>query len=113
MKKEVRKSFFVALCLIIAFVLWTVAVSVVDVRAIGPKNTKVGFAGLNGFVHNLTGVNMILYNITDWLGLVPVAFGFGFALLGLIQWIKRKSLCKVDYSIFVLGGFYIIVLTAI
>ena len=35
----------------------------------------------------------------------------GFALLGLIQWIKRKHLLKVDYSILVLGGFYIVVMT--
>ena len=34
----------------------------------------------------------------------------GFALLGLIQWIKRKHLLKVDYNILVLGGFYIVVM---
>lgn len=96
--------------MLIAFVLWTVAVSFVDVRAIGPRSSEVGFATVNGFVHSLTGVNMTLYNITDWLGLVPIAFVFGFALFGLIQWIGRKSLCKVDYSIFVLGGFYIVVM---
>ena len=37
-------------------------------------------------------------------------FVFGFALLGLIQWIKRKHLLKVDYNILILGGFYIIVM---
>ena len=55
---------------------------------------------------------MTLYVITDWLGLVPVAFGFGFAILGLAQWIKRKHILKVDYSILILGGFYIVVLAA-
>lgn len=63
-------------------------------------------------VHMLTGVHMQLYTITDWLGLVPVAFGFGFALLGLAQWIKRKSILKVDRSILILGAFYIVTLTA-
>ena len=53
---------------------------------------------------------MTLYTITDWLGLVPVGFAVGFALLGLIQWMKRKKLLKVDYSILALGGFYIAVL---
>ncbi len=53
---------------------------------------------------------MALYNITDWLGLVPFVFVFGFAILGLVQLIKRKSLLKVDYNILVLGGFYIVVM---
>ena len=93
-----------------AFLLWTAAICFVDVQAIGPQESAVGFAAINVFFHNLTGVHMTLYAITDWLGLVPVGFATGFALLGLIQWIKRKELLKVDYSILVLGGFYIAVL---
>ena len=93
-----------------AFVLWTVFVRFVDVRAIGPRESSVGFATLNGCVHELTGVNMSLYMITDWLGLVPIGFAFGFAVLGLTQWIKRKSIFKVDRSILALGGFYVIVM---
>ena len=96
--------------LIAVFVLWTVLVSVVDVRAIGPNGSSVGFATLNGYVHDLTGVNMRLYSITDWLGLVPIGVALGFAMLGLVQWIKRKSLFKVDRGILALGGFYIILL---
>lgn len=96
--------------MLVAFVLWTIAVRCVDVKAIGPRESNVGFATINGFIHNLTGVNLTLYNITDWLGLVPFAFVFGFAILGLVQLIKRKSLLKVDYTILVLGGFYIAVM---
>ena len=95
-----------------AFVLWTIGVTRIDVQAIGPQGSTVGFAALNRFVHDLTGVHMELYTITDWLGLVPVAFGFGFAVLGLAQWIKRKHILKVDFSILVLGGFYIVTLAA-
>ncbi len=94
------------------FVLWTVLVCFVDVRAIGPQESSVGFATLNGYIHDLTGVNMRLYVITDWLGLVPIGVAFGFAVLGLVQWIKRKSLLKVDRSILTLGGFYIVVMAA-
>ena len=102
--------FFMGAGFLGAFVLWTVLVSYVDVRAIGQNASSVGFATLNGYVHNLTGVNMFLYTITDWLGLVPIGVAFGFAVLGLVQWVGRKSLFKVDRSILALGGFYIIVL---
>ena len=110
--KRIRKSFIVSICLLTAFVLWTVAISFVDVRAIGPQGSSVGFAGINGFVHNLTGVHWGLYNLTDWLGLVPIFVCMGFGILGLVQWIKRKSIRKVDYDIFVLGGFYIVTIAA-
>ena len=92
--------------------LWTVAISFVDVRAIGPQGSSVGFAGINGFVHTLTGAHFSLYNITDWLGLVPIFVCIGFGILGLVQWIKRKSICKVDHDILILGGFYIITIAA-
>ena len=100
------------MCLLVAFVLWTVALCFVDVREIGPQGSSVGFSGINGFVHTLTGVHFSLYNITDWLGLVPIFVCMGFGILGLVQWIKRKSICKVDYDILVLGGFYVVTIVA-
>ena len=110
MKKKSRRLFFLGASSLAAFVLWTVLVCFVDVQAIGPEGSSVGFATLNGCVHDFTGVNMSLYVITDWLGLVPIGVAFGFAVLGLVQWIKRKSILKVDRSILVLGGFYIVVM---
>lgn len=108
--KRIRKKLIVSMCLLAAFVLWTVAICFVDVQAIGPQGSSVGFAKINLFFHNLTGVNLGLYNITDWLGLVPIGVAFSFAILGLAQWIKRKKLAKVDRSLLVLGGFYITVM---
>jgi undecaprenyl-diphosphatase len=55
---------------------------------------------------------MEIYTITDWLGLIPLCFALGFAILGLVQLIQRKSFLKVDYSILVLGGFYILVIAS-
>lgn len=107
-----KKKFYIALGFLGVFLLWTIAVRLIDVQAIGPHGSAVGFATLNQLVHALTGVHMQLYTLTDWLGLVPVAFGFGFALLGLVQWIKRRSLWKVDRSILILGLFYIATLAA-
>jgi len=96
-----------ALSILAVFLLWTLAVTFIDVAPIGPRGSKVGFATVNQFVHRLTGVNMPLYTVTDWLGLVPMGIVFSFASLGLIQWIQRKSLLKVDRSLLILGGFYL------
>ena len=107
-----RKKLWLGVCLLMAFALWTAAIQMIDLRPVGPNGAVVGFAGLNHFVHSITGVHMTLYVITDWLGLVPVAFGMGFGLLGLGQWIQRKKIAKVDRSILVLGGFYLAVMAA-
>jgi undecaprenyl-diphosphatase len=107
-----KKRFRIPLSLLVAFVLWTMAVRSIDVQPIGPQGSSVGFATWNRFVHNLTGVHMPLYTVTDWLGLVPFVFVLGFAVLGLAQWIKRKSILKVDGSILALGGFYVAVMAA-
>lgn len=110
MKKTINKKLFLGTSLIVAFLLWTILVRFVDVQAIGPEGSTVGLSTLNGFVHSLTGVNWFLYELTDWLGLVPIAVALGFAIFGLVQLIKRKNLWKVDYSILVLGLFYIVVI---
>ena len=99
-----------SLCMLGLFALWTAAITAVDVQAIGPQGSSVGFAGLNGWFHSLTGVHMWLYTLTDWLSLIPLLLVPGFAILGLTQWIGRKSLLKVDRSILTLGGFYATVL---
>ena len=110
--KRNRKMLCVSLCLLVAFVTWTLLVRFVDVRGIGPRGSSVGLATLNQFVHNATGTNMTLYVITDWLGLVPIATALGFAVLGLCQWVGRRSILKVDRSIIALGVFYIAVMAA-
>ena len=109
MKKKRIKMLSLAVGLLVVFVAWTLLVKAVDVRPIGPEGSKIGFSAFNSLVHRTVGVNMSLYVITDWLGLVPIATVLGFAALGLCQLIKRKSLLKVDRSIIILGGFYVVV----
>lgn len=102
------KKTWLALASIVAFILWTVAVQYVDVRAIGPENTRVGFAALNFAFHQLTGQHWSLYTLTDWLSILPLALVVGFAVLGFKQWISRKTIRKVDRSLLCLGGMYIV-----
>lgn len=112
MKRRNLNLLTAGLFLLGAFALWTVAVRLVDVQPIGPNGSPVGFAALNGAVHTALGICWPLYTITDWLGLVPMGFVFGFAILGLVQLIRRRSLGRVDRDILVLGGFYLVVLAA-
>lgn len=107
-----KRNLIWGICLLAAFGIWTCALSFVDVAAIGPEGSKVGMATLNSFFHDLTGVQLSFYILTDWLSLITPCFIGGFALLGLVQWIRRKHIAKVDRSILVLGGFYVAVLAA-
>ena len=85
-------------------------VRLVDAAPIGAQGTSIGLSHLNQFVFDLFGVNMLWYNITDWLGVAAVLTGFVFAVTGLVQLIKRRSLLKVDREILALGGLYIVVI---
>lgn len=105
-----KSRLIISLVFLFGFALWTALIKTIDVREIGPCGSSVGFATINSLFHKFTGVNMTLYTITDWLGLIPVFFGFGFAILGLCEWIKRKNILKVDPSLLALGIFYIVVI---
>ncbi|MBQ1992701.1 MAG: phosphatase PAP2 family protein [Clostridia bacterium] len=106
-----RKRNFTATGILFAlFGLLTLLVLKVDVQPIGPNSSTIGLATINQLIWNLTGENIIWYHITDWLGLVGIFTAFGFAVFGLVQLIKRKSLLKVDPDIYILGAFYILVI---
>ena len=108
--KRNRTQFLLPGLLLGAFLLWTAGVCLVDVRTIGPMGSQVGFAGLNGWFHGLTGVHWWLYDLTDLLGLASLDICGGFGLQGLCQWVKRKSIRRVDGELLALGGFYLTVL---
>lgn len=87
-----------------------VLLRIYDVAAIGPNGTEVGFSHINQFVHNLTGVNMTWYVITDFIGYMAIAVCGMFAIAGFVQMVKRRSLLKVDREIWALGGLFIAVI---
>ncbi len=110
MKTKGMKNLISGIVFIIFFTIWTILIKIIDVQPIGVNVTNIGFAIINGWFHSLTGVNMTLYTITDWLGLVPIFICMFFGFMGLIQLIKRKKLLKVDFDIIVLGVYYVIVI---
>ena len=105
-----KKYLITGAALIAAFVLWTVLIMSVDVKPVGQNGTDIGFSTVNVWFHALTGENMTVYTITDWLGLVPIAICMGYGFLGLCELIKRRSLFKVDADIILLGVYYILVI---
>ena len=110
MKTKAKRTLLISIFFLLAFAVWTVLIQTVDVKAVGVNSTDIGFAFINTRFHSLTGVNFMLYNITDWLGLVPLAVCIAFGILGFIQLIKRKSLFKVDADIIILGVYYVTVI---
>ena len=107
---KTKKYFLSAFTIAALFVVFTFAVAFADVKEIGPDSSSVGFATLNKFFFELTGVNMIWYEITDYLGIAAICIAFAFAVTGAIQLFKRKSFLKVDYRILLLGAVYIVVI---
>lgn len=105
-----KKNIITSITTIILAVIYTILVKIIDVAPIGPNNSEVGFSKINGFFHNLLGSNMTIYKITEILGIIPLLMAGIYAIIGLVELIKRKSLTKVDYEIYALAGLYVVVL---
>ena len=90
------------------FVLLIVLLETVDIAAIGPAGTEVGLSHLNGAVHNVIGVHMFFYNLTNFLGFWAILCGCIFAAMGAWQLFTRKSLKKVDPQILAFGGLLVV-----
>ena len=112
MKRNEKTHLWVGIGFLIVFLLWTALIRCVDVQAVGPRGTRVGFTAFNLWFHHLTGVHMTIYTITDWLGLVPIVICLCFGAVGLIQMVRRRSLRRVDPDIVLLGLYYILVILA-
>lgn len=104
-----RDDFRTGAALAILAALFTFLVRVMDVAAIGPAGTQVGFSHLNSAVHDALGVHMALYKLTQLLGYAVLSLVAVFAVVGLLQLIRRKSLWKVDREILALGVLYVVV----
>ena len=105
-----KKNIITSITMIILAVIYTILVKIIDVAPIGPNNSEVGFSKINGFFHNLLGSNMTIYKITEILGIIPLLMAGIYAIIGVVELIKRKSFTKVDREIYALAGLYVVVL---
>ena len=110
MKETKIKELLAGIVLLAVFILWTVMIRHIDVQNAGPNGTEIGFATVNVWFHRLTGVHVLIYTITDWLGLVPIIICICFGVLGIVQLVNRRSLLKVDFDIMLLGAYYVVVI---
>ena len=104
-----KKSKIISLILVACAIAYTILVKHVDVDTIGPLNTKVGFSHFNDLIHQAVGINMVWYDITKYLGIIPFLFVAFYGFIGLKQLISTKSLLGVDKKIIKLGIFYILI----
>ena len=108
MKTETR-NILVSIFLTIISFLYVYLVKTVDIMAIGPKGSKVGFGTVNKYFKDMFTYNKTIYKVTEILGLIALLIVAIYGLVGLVQLIKRKSFCKIDKRIYILGAFYVLV----
>ncbi|MCR5671336.1 MAG: phosphatase PAP2 family protein [Butyrivibrio sp.] len=106
--KNNKNYIFSGVCFAL-FVVLIIMLKTVDVAAIGPENTSVGFAMVNGGFHEVFGYNSLWYNITKVLGIVSILTAFFFALFFIWQTAQRKDVKKVDKELTALMALYVLV----
>ena len=109
MKKSVKR-FIESGVFFVLFAVFTVLVRKIDVQAIGPEGSRVGFASINSKFAEMFGYNEFWYKFSERLGYAALAVCAIFGLIGFLQFIKGKSLKAVDKKIIALGIFYVIVI---
>lgn len=112
MESFLRKHFRKGVIWFAIFVAFTLLIKVIDVKAIGPEGSTVGFAALNGFVFGFLGEHPFFEMLTKLLGILALLTAAGFAAVGVFQFIRTRSLREVDREIIILGVFYVVVLLA-
>ena len=96
--------------LLVIFIAFTAVVRFVDVRAIGPEGSSVGLAGINGAVAAKLQFSPGWYGVAEGVGYAALLVCAGFAVQGLLQLIKGRSLKAVDPGILALGCLYAVTL---
>ncbi len=103
-----NKLILINVSLFIISIIYILLVKNVDVKAIGPGASEVGFSTINGFFQNAIGYNDIWYKITKYLGIIPFIIVAYYGLNGVLQLVKRKDIKKVDKKIICMGAFYVL-----
>lgn len=103
------KDFKQPIIFLVITVIFCALFLTVDIGAIGPNGTTVGFKTINGAFAGQFGFNELLYKVSDYLGYLSILGVGAFACLGLYQLIKGKGLKGVDKGILLLGALFVVI----
>ena len=105
-----KKNLLIYMCLLLFFmaVVYTLMVKFIDVGAIAPDKSTVGFSTVNTYVKDWIGFHSTWYKVTKYSAIIPIGIVGCYGLYGLYQLIKNKSFAKVDKKLYVLAGFYVV-----
>ena len=94
----------VAGVLLAAFLILTVLLTCVDVRAAGESGAEVGFATLNEAVFDALGQNELCLKASELCGILMLAAVGAFGVTGFVQVIRRKGILRADPELYVMAG---------
>lgn len=110
MIKPNKRILLVSSALFLLFFVFTVLVATVDVAAGKVAGTTIGFSRLNLAFFDMTRpdgtYDDTLYTLSDLFGKLALFTAAAFAIYGVWQAIKRKSLKKADADVYVLAATY-------
>ncbi len=104
-----KKELIAAAACYVLFLLLILLLKTVDVKAVGPSGSSVGFAALNSGFFKLVGEHPALYKLSAGIGFLALATVPFFAFLGLLQLVKGKSLSAVDRDLYLLAVYYAVI----
>ena len=105
-----KKVFIQFLAVALIAVVFTVLVKTVDLGFVSNTDSAIGFASINLSFNSKFGFNPLLYKVSEYLGYSVFAIVAFFALLGIRDLVKNKSLLKVDSDLYALAITYIFTL---
>lgn len=109
---KIQKNYIVAAVLWLIFIAFTVLVMKVDVQPIGPEGSLVGLAGLNQSINGNLPYNDTLHTITGITGYLALFLAACVGIVGFLQFVKKKSIMKVDPDIIAFCVYVVAVLVA-
>ncbi len=109
MQKKKKWLYIFLVITFVLFIAFTIIVKTVDVKNAGESGMLVGLATINEKIFNKLGVNETWHKVTNLLLVMSFALAFCFFLLGVFEFVKNKSVKKVNGGILALGAVYILI----